>query len=176
MDRVDTKGTGRGVRRAVSAALIAALAVSLPVVATAQPVASWDGFQSTANEPPLRVAHERPEARRWYGWQILVVDFASMMLIPAAGIGVGGYALGGPIVHWAQGETGRGFGSLAMRVLSPTLLGLGGAAVMCANGECDGEMGGLAAAVGLLIGAAIGAVSAIAVDVAVLGYGPAEPT
>jgi hypothetical protein len=34
-----------------------------------------------------------------------------------AGLGI--YALGGPIVHWAHGRVGTGFGSLALRVVVP---------------------------------------------------------
>jgi hypothetical protein len=33
--------------------------------------------------------------------------------------GLGLYALGGPIVHWAHGEVGAGFGSLGLRVVLP---------------------------------------------------------
>jgi hypothetical protein len=69
----------------------------------------------------------RPE-RRWYGWQFLIVDGASLALavstlgtgsVVQIGLGTTGFAFGAPIVHWAHGHLGRGFGSLGLRLGLP---------------------------------------------------------
>lgn len=70
---------------------------------------------------------------KWYGWQTLVSDGASFLLIFAAnntesnrafstfqfGLGAAGFFLAPPILHWAHGHTGRGFVSLGMRLGAP---------------------------------------------------------
>jgi hypothetical protein len=83
-------------------------------------------------------AHAEPEAppprateHVWYGWETLLVDAASFSVFlgtvndvnsPARYVGLAGYALGGPIVHFANEEPGRAAGSLILRVATPTLL------------------------------------------------------
>ncbi len=130
----------------------------------AVPSASWTGPLS----PPA--ADRGPDVpqltkSRWYGWQTLLTDaaaFASLDIDPALGVGV--YALGGPIVHWSHGNTWRGFGSLAMRVGAPVLLGAAFARTCNPSGD-EGDWGCLGAAV---IGVGLGVAGAIAVDAAVL--------
>lgn len=77
--------------------------------------------------PPARTKEE------WYGWKLLIVDGAvitsgvglAVADAPAAGAitAVSGYVLGGPIVHWAHGQVGRGFVSLGGRIVIPLLTG-----------------------------------------------------
>ena len=95
---------------------------------------------------------------RWYGWQILIVDGASIVTMPIL-VGLAGYVLGGPIVHAAHDRWGIGALSLGARLAGPTvgILAMGGA-------DCKGDFCGL----GLLVGAAVGAGVAVAVDVALL--------
>ncbi len=64
--------------------------------------------------------------RRWYGWQTLLSDGASIAiaviagsvetaeLLPVAGVGI---LLGAPIVHWAHSHVGKGFTSLGLRAV-----------------------------------------------------------
>ena len=107
----------------------------------------------------------RPE-RYWYGWQSLLVDGASLALfIPGAltkqdpvwlsALLV--FSLGGPIVHWAHGNIGRGFGSLGIRVITAPLLMLFGVHMG------DGHI------LSTLIASALYAVPA-AIDAALLAY------
>ncbi len=73
-----------------------------------------------------------------YGWQILVVDAATLTATYGAlfaeevtlfGAAFGGYVAGGPIVHAVRGNWGRALGSGAMRFLLPAtglVVGFGG--------------------------------------------------
>lgn len=93
-----------------------------------------DGGWGQRQESPA--SKSKPETR-WYGWQTLAVD---ALAIPVAflkpEVGIGTYALGPPIVHWAHGNPGRGAGSLAIRVGVPALLGL--AAASSSGGTTEG--------------------------------------
>lgn len=123
---------------------------------------------------------------KWYGWQILIVDGAvisSTLLLAAAaadnddvgGVAAAafftGYTLGGPIVHWSNGQLGRGFASLGLRVGAPLVAGLTGAALGAASSSgcsdpywCDSSE----VAVGAGLGVLVGGIAAVAIDSAVL--------
>lgn len=67
-----------------------------------------------------------------YGWQIGLVDTAALVLVSAAAgsdneragmLGIGGYVLGGPIVHATHGNPGRAVGSLMLRIGLPLVIG-----------------------------------------------------
>jgi hypothetical protein len=67
-------------------------------------------------------------ASRWYGYQILIADGASLGLLTLgvlssgtglAVLGAAGYVAGGPIVHGLNGQGGRAAGSVALRLLGP---------------------------------------------------------
>ncbi len=121
-----------------------------------------------AAEPPPRRTAAAEQATHWYGWQILIVDLAAITLASAS-LGVGsttGYytagglqLLGGPIVHWSHGRVGAGFGSLGLRVLVPA-----GAAAL----------GSMKGTTGLLVGASLGSLVAMVVDIAALANEPVE--
>jgi len=103
---------------------------------------------------------------RWYGWQTLLVDGAALgFASTGSDLSVGIYALGGPVVHWAHGNTWRGVGSLVLRVGAPLALGAAFGYGCEASGNSDGDMGCLGAEIG---GAMLGVVGAIVVDSAVL--------
>lgn len=99
--------------------------------------------------------HDQPRTKRqWYGWQTLVADGVALtMLIAGAQVGEAnsqsgetrqsrlylrdaliaggaiGYFLAAPSVHWGHEQVTKGFGSLGLRLVGPTLLlapGLGG--------------------------------------------------
>lgn len=111
--------------------------------------------------------------KKWYGWQTLLVDGAVVVTSVAigastdAGSAAGtvyllGYALGGPIVHWANGQAGMGFASLGLRVGAPVVTGVLGGALGAASGDGYAVIGGAA------IGIVAGSIGAIVVDAAVL--------
>lgn len=110
---------------------------------------------------PLGTPDQRES--HWYGWQILIVDGAALgvSLLALANAtelayaGVSMFALGGPIVHWAHGQVGTGFGSFGVRLVIP-----GGGALI-------GYFAGGGGAVGTIFGASLGGAAAIALDVAV---------
>ena len=112
----------------------------------------------------------------WYGWQIMTTDAVALVFGAIAAdaqsgalFGVGGatYLLGGPVVHWAHDNIGKGFGSLGLRVGVPLLFGGIGAGVSDSGG---GE--GLGQLVGFIVGAGIGMIPAAIIDWAVLAYEP----
>lgn len=129
-------------------------------MAPAQPEPERD--RAEAWSPP----RQRTE-RRWYGHQTLLVDGASIAALFAdPGLGAGGLILGGPVVHTAHGHVGKALGSLGLRVGAPIAGGAAGMAFEgAASGGCSGEWGCLRGAV---VGFFVGAVSAIAIDSAVL--------
>jgi hypothetical protein len=130
---------------------------------------------------------------RWYGWQTLLTDAGSLSLI---GIGVAvtdapvdrgkaiaiglsavgaiGYALGGPIVHFENGQKSNAVASLALRAGLPVggalagyVFGLGG----CSDNVNLGVPCPVAAS---MIGGATGLGAAVLVDALGLGYAPIE--
>jgi tetratricopeptide (TPR) repeat protein len=121
----------------------------------------------------------------WYGWQTLVVDGAAVLLgvagavlavssssgesagVPVASLGVITYFLGGPSVHVAHNNLGRGLGSLGLRIGVPIV----GGAIGCAANDRSGEFRCLA---GFVIGAALGAVPAVIIDAGVLAWSTEE--
>jgi len=121
---------------------------------------------------------------KWYGWQTLLVDGVTsttgLLLIGSgnyelqdAGLGilVGGYALGGPVVHWANGQVGKGFASLGLRVGAPLVAGLSGALVGAAfsGDSCGGRVcNDTGVAVGAVLGTVGGVIAALVIDTAVL--------
>ena len=79
-------------------------------------------LESTSESTPDRI---------FYGWQNIVAGYAGIGMM-AAGVkeggalpfvGLGVYALGGPIVHIAHKEYARAAGSLVINVLTPVLVG-----------------------------------------------------
>ncbi|WP_394826494.1 hypothetical protein [Pendulispora albinea] len=122
-----------------------------------------------SEQPPTRV--------RWYGYQTLLVDLASVGMVIAAGatkdggpavFGVGGYIFGGPVVHAIHGRYATGAISLLLRLGLPAA---GGGLAYAAAGSCttkrDGsgcEWEGLGKGLTTAFGASIGAGLAILID------------
>jgi hypothetical protein len=92
--------------------------------------------------------------------------------------GLGTYALGGPIIHFAHRQPGRGFTSLGLRVGLPgagILIGVGLAA-SCA-GE-SGETAGWCVVGAVIFGGVVavgGALTAMIIDDSILGRAPKNP-
>lgn len=166
------------------------------VLATSPAAADWPMVGSLSDEAaPSRAAPAPPSTRRrWYGWQTLVIDASAIATASAVAVlepggtaanGTGAtvlfamsgatYLFGGPIVHWAHRNVGKGFGSLALRTFGP--LGLAGLGCLAAGGPLGSGSGHGAACYVLGIGgAAVGAVTAITVDAAALAYDDAPRT
>lgn len=134
-------------------------------------------------EPKAAVAPA--PSRIWYGWQNLLVDGAGQTSAIALGVimagrdggasamgtGLATYVLGGPIVHFAHGNVGKGFGSLALRAGLPASGALAGAVIELRS--CGGEsFCGLS---GGFFGLAVGTVGAIVLDASVLAYKKVPP-
>jgi hypothetical protein len=172
------------------------LACECPTAATSEP--AWtppaprrDGLTAQRSDginagSANGVTFARPESqRRWYGWQILITDVTGSLLSSTGGFvgSTGGSALailgatvtffGGPIVHWAHGHVGRGFASMfGLRLGLPLGGALLGFTFGCAASACQTTPTVLAAS----IGAGLGALTGIIVDIAVLAYDEPAPT
>jgi hypothetical protein len=102
---------------------------------------------TTSIDTPLWAARPEPPKRVWYGGQTLAVDGVAALMIGIGALsiektggsllalGVMTYAFGAPIVHWAHGHIGRGFGSHGLRILMPLLGVAMGAAATQGNGS-----------------------------------------
>ena len=81
---------------------------------------------SPTESEPMTVTH-------WYGYQTLVSDIAATVgAAVEPSVGLLTYVLGAPIVHFAHGNFGRGFGSLGMR--------LGAVLLVLKTAACDDEI------------------------------------
>lgn len=147
-------------------------AVSPPTAVTPSPVAA----PAPAYAPPIR-----RKVSTWYGWQTLIVDgsvvLASAVVGPTSdsfsatsALFLGGYLLGGPIVHFAHGEVGKGFGSLGLRVVLPLAGGVTGGLIGVSTSDGDGFAALGSFAGGASIGVLVGAAGAILIDVAALAH------
>jgi hypothetical protein len=105
----------------------------------------------------------RKPRTRWYGWQTLITDGASLSMLIGAGsakdsagtwVALSGltYALGGPTVHWAHGNGGKGAASLGLRLGLPVGLGLLGYATGAALSGGKGYGGAIFGALGFVLG------------------------
>lgn len=130
---------------------------------------------------------QKPTKRVWYGWQTLIVLGSSATLgtviglsaaatradgLAFVGMGIGGVGalFGGPIVHWAHGNTGKGFGALGLNIGVPVLSGGIGVAVACGAGGCSNSSGGFGVFFGLLVGGSLGLIGSMIIDVTALAY------
>jgi hypothetical protein len=134
-------------------------------------VATAPTASSTAGAGGVGALPEAPTEQHWYGWQILAADgVATAFMIGGfdrssstmftAGVTV--YVLGGPIVHAAHDRWGvAALSLLGLRVALPLTFGIAGAAASTVERSCD-----FCGVGGLLVGATIGALSAMALDAA----------
>jgi hypothetical protein len=140
------------------------------------PRASGQRRQPSAQAP--KVLTEAPAApvsfRRSYGWQIVIADVSSVAVTIAggvaesdgvAGIGIAGYFLAPPVVHFAHRNVWQGFASLGLRIAGPFLGGAIGTAV--ANCGEDREGRDWCGVVPITVGVFAGILGAMAVDAAV---------
>ncbi len=90
--------------------------------------------------------------RHWYGWQLLIVDGASLGVTAGTEVrnpgwvgtasavtGLAGLFLGGPIVHLTHRHTGKALGSLALRLV-PGVVGYGALLAACGSFPVCGSL------------------------------------
>lgn len=145
----------------------------------------------TVNAAPQEEASFQVDNRRWYGWQGLAVDAGvsaawltsialvssddpsgyerrettAQALMIAGGVG---YMAGGPTTHWLHGRRWQALGSFGMRGGLPVVGGLIGLnAATCPPPTGDYGNCGLPE---LLLGAAAGAVVAMALDASLFAW------
>ena len=136
--------------------------------------------------------HGMPTKRVWYGWQTLLVlgssatfgvvtaivgDVSNADALTVVGLSVGGAGLmlGGPIVHWAHGNIGKGFGAFGLHFGVPIVSGGVGVAIACGAGGCRNSANGFGIFFGLLIGGSLGSIAATVIDVTALSYEQSVP-
>lgn len=127
---------------------------------------------------------EQPRYRsRWYGWQTLIADGASLGLAFGGGmadegavtlVGVMSYFLAAPIVHFCHGHVGKGFLGMGLRVGMPLVVGLGFMAATNCSGSSDSYCGLAEFGIGMFVGAA----GATAIDATVVARDkvPVQPS
>lgn len=146
--------------------------------------------------PPRAVAKPKrdeppPPQTEWYGWQTILTDLGSIALVAAGSsandeggdgggamaAGVGMYFLGAPVVHAANGQWGKGVGSLGLRVGAPLTGMLGG--FMLGTATCpedDGINSAPLCPLGqALVGGMLGLVAASVIDASVLAKKEVRP-
>jgi hypothetical protein len=124
----------------------------------------------TQRVPPSPSGPKKPV---WYGWQTLLVDGASVLALLGgitAPVGMVGYFVGGPIVHFAHGHVGKGLGDLGLRVGAPLLGGLGAVAILESGNGPPGGDSPAGPIVFIFLGVLAGAGVASIVDAAALGW------
>src|SRR6185369_12507937 len=117
---------------------------------------------------PGELARAEPSTpRRWYGWPILTTDGTAYVLLAAALShekstpyvvlpSLGGYLLGGPIVHAANGQWGHAGISLLLRGALPL-----SSVVLGATSSCNGGSSGDCARTALSVGIAFMAIATV---------------
>jgi hypothetical protein len=169
------------------ALLLTALSVAAVTVLAPRTAQADESSSSSAERPSV------DEGSTWYGYQTLATDGVAVAMglgSAASGpsrsatvFGTGAvltYGLGGPIVHFAHGEIGRGFGDLGIRVGAPVVLGLAGALLGGLTAPSSSEPGKsfangyVGVAEGAEIGLLAGAVTASAIDAILLAHDDAR--
>lgn len=90
------------------------------------------------------------DAAAWGLWltAIALDDSDAHVQVPFLLAGTGAMLLGGPIVHWSQGNITKGLGSLALRVSVPVVMFYG--SMIVTQGEyATGALGGLVGLIGV---------------------------
>jgi hypothetical protein len=148
------------------------------------PIAPAPGSVPVVHAPAAAMSTDAAQAvaprKRWYGWQTLTTDAASITLI-AAGVsshsdmvvftGIAGLAVAPGVIHLAHGNYAYSGASVAMRAAGVPLAAgagylIGHSACSPASNDKDVPCEAITANVGLL-GAAV---FAIVLDSAILGY------
>ncbi len=149
---------------AVSLVLAAAALAAGSRAAHAQAPGQTPAYAAPDPGPPVRF--ETVTTTERYGYQIALADGAALaagLITENGGVMIGGYLLGGPIIHLAHDQIGRGFLSLGLRVGLPYLGAIAGAAVGESN--CQGSDDELFCGLGeIIVGGLLGAATASVID------------
>ena len=171
---------GMIVSRVALRSCFAGVVVTIALVTSARARADEENAPPEPSAEPPAVTggprrHEREVETEWYGWQTLIADGTSVLVLPiVAGfarsptlgvVALGGYFLAPPFIHGAHGRWGMFAASLGLRVVMPVVGGLLGAAVE--GGDCGGD---ICVPVGAALGVAVGALGAVALDASLLSY------
>ncbi len=178
-DEPDEGDDAAGAQVAPTPAAPPAAAPNVVIIENAAPPAQEPVIVYDAPKPA-----EGPEHEVWYGEQTLLLDGASAAMFVGAGLTSGSrtnlpgmlavagtvtFLFGPPIVHFAHGRIGPGFGSFALRVALPLELAFDGLLIGAASSSNQGSEDIPAAPVyGGLIGLGLGAVGASVIDAALL--------
>jgi hypothetical protein len=137
----------------------------------------------TTIEPPPPVVHASRPASGWYGWQTLIADGASAVVLTGGlvswtveptVIGYAGFLFGTPVVHAIHGNYGRMLGSFGLRLLLPAVAGGIGAAVEVGGNAENTTVKGVVTSAGIGIGLA--AAACIIIDAGFLAWDTKEPS
>ncbi len=134
----------------------------------------------------LPPAPDRPtaaaRATRWYGYQTLLVDAASAGVMLAGtgarqfgtvtAVGLGAYALGGPVVHAVHGHLDKAALDLGLRVVLPMGIGATLAATTCSRPDTAGGDGDSCRMTSVVAGLALGVPIAMLIDSTVIAREP----
>lgn len=159
--------------------VLAALALCATLFATTSAHAD-----ESLPEPAVEADKPQTAQKRWYGYQTLATDAASVALLGLAiaaddnGTAQTGflvasgatYAIAPGVVHGVHGNPGRAVGDVAIRVFAPVVTTGVGALLGVATSDRDlgSQLGGVL--VGGLIGFVTGVAGAMALDATVLAY------
>ena len=126
---------------------LASVALLTTLLSWTEPAAAQTALVSS---PSNTVAAPPPSLfSRWYGWQTLLADAASLTAV-ASGLALGndgsfsstaaiatgatGYVLAAPVIHWRHDQLERAGGSLALRLVLP-MAALGVGAIVTPSSE-----------------------------------------
>jgi hypothetical protein len=147
-------------------------------------IVSIDGTPRETLESGTAPLPTREEAARdarrthWYGWQTLLVDAGSVVLlfVGAAQAGIVGYIAGPPVVHAVHGQAGAAVGSGLLRLTLPVALAMVGLELASQVNSGGNTLGN--AFFGFFGGAFVGVVAASTIDASLLAWEPqrAAPT
>ncbi len=166
-----------------------------PLNLVADPQDESDGAlgQGARRAPALASAHveAEPATTPGYRWQVVASDALAIGSVVLGGktasdgwytLGMGSYLFGAPLVHAANGRTGRALGSLTLRVAIPLVGAFGGAKLdspRCgapAPGARDACASDTFPSRGFATGIVLGAVAAMALDTWLLAKPVHKPT
>jgi hypothetical protein len=161
------------------AALVATIGIAVPSFAMGrgEDIPPHPNSLPAEGDPEEEPDVASGQRKVWYGWQTLLADGAALGFTMGVAIGaseapvalVGGttlYAVGGPTVHFAHGNVGKGFVSFGLRVGLPAVGMLSG--ILLELATCSGSWGcGL---VGGMVGLGAGGITAIVIDASVVAY------
>jgi hypothetical protein len=143
-------------------ARLSIVAILLGLISTTAVAHAQDGPPPGRSQGNAQVSSAGPDVPPgdYYGWQVMLVDVANVALMITTGgesgaLSLGGYLLGGPIVHAAHGNPGSALTSVGLRAGLP-VAGFFVGVLMHDGGGWDelgaGAAGGVA---GLLIAVSI---------------------